>query len=64
MDEFELHARKWAAYERTLAAARVMEKRHNLYPQLVHDLEDAIREDDKAAYEIALARVLEAVVDA
>lgn len=64
MDEFERHVRKWAAYERILAAARVMEKRHNLYPQLVHDLEDAIREDDRAAFDIALARVLEARVDA
>jgi hypothetical protein len=53
-DRFELHGRKWSAEDRILKAVRKLEKRHNLDPQPLEDLEGAFREDDQDAYELAM----------
>ncbi len=64
VDDFELHARKWAAEDGLLKHARELEEVHGLDPRLRHDLEEAFGEDDADAWRAPFVRFLEALVEA
>lgn len=63
-DDFELHARKWAADEGILRDARALEELLGLHPDLADAIEEAIRADDRDAWWSAAADLFEAVREA
>jgi hypothetical protein len=64
MDDFERHARLWRARDRSVEAARKLCENLDLDPALAEDMREAAAEDDREAYDAALAALLEAVVEA
>lgn len=60
-DDFELHARKWSAEDRIVQCAWRQQEEHGFDPGLVEDLEEAVRDDDREAFDIALANLFDQV---
>ena len=63
-DRDEIAARRWAPQEGIIEHAGALARSYGLDPGFVEDLRDAYTRQDRAAWDDALARFLEALAEA